>query len=1628
MAIEESNVIGIRFGVKGGSSIDGDSGKRIKNELEAIAQQIDLTVDVNVKAAKSGNDAITRGVQQQKNEYIALKRELETIAKMKIKLAKMPKTEDGKQATMQGAMFENQLRDRSKAYEEHFAALEKIASAEKEGSAEIQKQLVDIKEYEATLNKIQKIQPATPVSISKLQLRAQSLYTDNGYDKVIARSWDAKKAVDDLNKDVNKLLGHQETATKEEVEALNQEFIQTETKLKRLQRETDTTGNKIKDAFGSHAIQSIANKAWLLIVVAIRKAYQNIVQINKAMTQMGIVTRATSKELADAAKTIAKSAREIGASLVDLMNSTTVYARLGYTLKQAQSLAKSTTMYANITGVNVDEATTNVTGAIKAYGLTVDQLEGTLDKFIWVGNKFAISQAEIGEAMNNAAASLKAGGNSIDEGMAILAAANASVQNISKSSTAVRTLIARINESESDLIELGEDAGDIVSRAKLDEIMRGYGVAITDVNGELRSTYDILNDLSKVWAGLSKVDKSSIGEMFAGKRQREVFESIMTNWGDAQKVMQGVASATGSLAEAQERYLDSIEGRSAQLQATWEEFSRNLLESELITSLMNFANTLGGWFSAAIEFGSGVISQTGLITLAVLALAKVVGALTDKYLNASREFSKEMVNVTAKSNALSEALQGVANSATNLIIGFMLFTTITSLIDKFSGAAANAEKVVVGALTAITAAILAFQSSNPVGWISLAITGLVTAVRGIQDIIHERSFDGFKERAQEARDAWREVKDELSEVEGQIKELETAIDELNAKGPLTFTEENDKQRLEQELAYLKQIKNAREADAAAAQKNAISSAEAALNKFDSDNNLYDLSAKSLEIYTDHKGDLAIPVAERTKILNAIKEYSELLSEFEYGNDVTLDIYFDKLYQMTDIYTMTTEGIIAAWDNIQSRVKFGDAISDLKTFVDGFTDMADITEKELNKLQNDRADVKELFEYLKTIGIWDGTTWEDLSKLIGTLRTGLSEIAAVSIKDDIEALTDKFDALSGALEDVAKNGVISLNSLKELAEKYPSILKKYFNNTADGYKIADAYKNYSDYEILQDMAVDELKEYQQKLTDTKNKIFGVREGEEGYEEAVEALNEAKEKLSQVSVDSDEYLEAEAAVRRAEAVFKGLDKDNADYETALKNLATAQDNLNTKELEWASILRDAKIEDETEKLEAYKDQLEGQLNIYKELIDIRKDLLETYKEEVDYQKELAKKQKSVADLQTQLALAQLDQSAAGQARARELENQLQEAQEDLDEYTLEKAIEDVTSALDSEYSEYESFINDLVEKTSEQIDNIAQTLENILSGIQGLTNTQFTGTEMYDLYSELKEKEKAGMTVSGDAREFMNRVSRGDYNGADQYYVGAKTALDEYKPPKSDSDTSGKEEPLDEKLKSRMHLLNGARGSGMKAGKIGDNGTVEYNGLTYSVENGGKVDELRKAAYSNRLVDGGIGSFEDGNIFFYDGGDGYERGLYGCLDGTVLKLRETDGWTNFFVGGLTQRKHLSYGRLLDDAHKAGVYHSGGFVGNLQSLKSNEEFAKLLKGEFVTTPKQMDDFMHKTLPTMMTRDAGGGATINNNSPLVEINCGSVDDDTLPKLQNLVDQAVKKIGQNMESALHRAGYKKQF
>jgi TP901 family phage tail tape measure protein len=92
---------------------------------------------------------------------------------------------------------------------------------------------------------------------------------------------------------------------------------------------------------------------------------------------------------------------------------------------------------------------------------------------------------------------------------------------------------------------------------------------------------------------------------------------------------------------------------------------------------------------------------------------------------------------------------------------------------------------------------------------------------------------------------------------------------------------------------------------------------------------------------------------------------------------------------------------------------------------------------------------------------------------------------------------------------------------------------------------------------------------------------------------------------------------------------------------------------------------------------------------------------------------------------------------------------------------------------------------------------------------------------------------------------------------------------------------------------------------------------------------------------------------------------------------------------------------------------VHHTGvdaGFVGDKSSMKSNEQFIKVLKGEVVVNPQQMDKFMTKTLP-QITQAGGGDIEIN-----MPINvAGNLDKTVLPDIERLVEKTFRKLNDSL-------------
>ena len=210
-------------------------------------------------------------------------------------------------------------------------------------------------------------------------------------------------------------------------------------------------------------------------------------------------------------------------------------------------------------------------------------------------NNFAISSSEIGEGLNNAASALAANGNSLEQSIALLTAAQTVTQNAAKSSTALRTIAARLTNSKAELDELGESTDGLAkSTSKYrKELLALTGVDIQSQNGQFKSTYEILKEIANQWERIGEAgNQEAVATLVAATRQQPVFYSIMQNFQDALDVMDSVENAGGTMAESYATYTESISGHLEQIKTTFAELAKDVLSSDLVKTVLDIANGL----------------------------------------------------------------------------------------------------------------------------------------------------------------------------------------------------------------------------------------------------------------------------------------------------------------------------------------------------------------------------------------------------------------------------------------------------------------------------------------------------------------------------------------------------------------------------------------------------------------------------------------------------------------------------------------------------------------------------------------------------------------------------------------------------------------------------------------------------------------------------------------------------------------------------------------------------------------------------------------------------------------------------------------------------------------------------
>lgn len=396
-------------------------------------------------------------------------------------------------------------------------------------------------------------------------------------------------------------------------------------------------------------------------VINLGKEGFNVVrELNTALTEMRKVSDETVQSLKDYQATTFDTADAVGTTAKQIQNSTADWMRLGESMNQAAESAKDANILLNVSEFEgIDEATESLVSMSQAYkGL--DKMD-IIDVLNNIGNNYSISTDGLATALKDSASALVTANNDLNEAVSLTTAGNAITQDPSKVGAGLRTISLRLvgtEEAKQELSDLGEETdGMITTVSKLrDTIMDatkaassdGKGFDILDSNGNYKSTYEIMQGLADLYDNIVKKDKelgtnnlNLLLETIAGKNRANIAASILQNGDMLRSVYEDAQNSEGSAEKELNSYLDSIDGKMAQLENRAQEFWFKVIDSETIKDGIDLLSTL---LKGATDFVDTVGLLPTILTGIGAALSfKNVGR--DKMYSLSFEYADNIHNL-----------------------------------------------------------------------------------------------------------------------------------------------------------------------------------------------------------------------------------------------------------------------------------------------------------------------------------------------------------------------------------------------------------------------------------------------------------------------------------------------------------------------------------------------------------------------------------------------------------------------------------------------------------------------------------------------------------------------------------------------------------------------------------------------------------------------------------------------------------------------------------------------------------------------------------------------------------------------------------------------------------------------
>ena len=434
--------------------------------------------------------------------------------------------------------------------------------------------------------------------------------------------------------------------------------------------------NEFQKSLDASNARVIAFGASAGLIYTVEKAFTSLVKstidVQKSLTDINVILNVSAKTLDQFGNSLFDIAKNTGQSFDVVAQAATELSRQGLGLEETLKRTQDALILTRLSGLDTVSAVEALTATINSFNKAGLDSTIIINKLANVDAAFAVSSADLAEAIKRVGSSASDAGVDFDELLAIVT----SVQQTTARGGAVignslKTIFTRIQRTDT-----------------LDQL-ENLGIKVRDLEGNTLPAIQVLSNLSSTFNNLADSQKAQVAETVGGIFQINILKAALADLGKEYSVYdRALQTANNSTDQAIQRNEALNQTLSALINQTFQNLTRisssigeislgptfkNTLEllNKGLESLSTDSDTIGGKIGKGILEGIGTfISGPGVILITavfgklLLNLGKFASQSLQTLLSVNTQ-AEQRVQIQAKINEVLSQEPGLVAAIYN---------------------------------------------------------------------------------------------------------------------------------------------------------------------------------------------------------------------------------------------------------------------------------------------------------------------------------------------------------------------------------------------------------------------------------------------------------------------------------------------------------------------------------------------------------------------------------------------------------------------------------------------------------------------------------------------------------------------------------------------------------------------------------------------------------------------------------------------------------------------------------------------------------------------------------------------------------------------------------------------------